>query len=210
MATGDAKNCSADSLGFLGLQVQAHLYMPQLLGNLMTKAIFSALFLIPLLSGCAHMNSRAIAYGDTAEDKLFVWGSQYSAGIGTNGGMCAQAATTARATSVGTDVAVGDKALGLINPATLTSEDNGKLAEVAVSTNQSVMLTNATNAQTAFANIAFFYLCQISLNQKLQPNEIVEMWKATTGAISSVGTATVNTPTIAPSTPIVRDREPEQ
>lgn len=63
---------------------------------MMRAALFSTLAAATVLGGCAHMNSRAIAYDSTGGDRLFVWGSNYSAGIGTNDGICAQAATTAK------------------------------------------------------------------------------------------------------------------
>jgi len=49
------------------------------------------------------------------------------------------------------------------------------------------MLINASNAQTTFTNISYFYLCQIALNNELPDDKIVEMWTATAQAASKIG-----------------------
>lgn len=168
-----------------------------------------ALSLAPLAAGCAHVNSRGIAYdGGEDNDTLFVWKSNYSAGIGVNDGMCAQAATTADSTALTAAAEVGAEALKAINPAAITSSENGKLADVALGTSKSVMLTNATTAQTAFANIAFFYLCQISLNQKLTGEDIKVMWEQANQTIEKVGNGSAVTAALsAPSVTLPRRDE---
>jgi hypothetical protein len=157
----------------------------------MKKLAILVMFALPL-AGCAHLDSRAISYADgppgadTNYQRLFIWGSDYSAGMGTRSGICAQAATTAQARSSKTKVEAGNGVLAALNPAQLASLDEGKLAAISRATNESVMLTNATNGQTAFANIAFFYLCQISLNGQLPDTHIATMWEKTINAVANV------------------------
>ena len=144
------------------------------------------------LSGCgiAHMESRGIAYasdrtawknGTVRESKaqrLFVWKSDYSAGIGTEEGICVQGALTAVAKGTEASAKLGPAALLAVNPA-LSAKATEDLVTIGAKQSQSVMLTNTTNGQTAFANIALFYLCQISLNRSLDPATIASMWAET-------------------------------
>ncbi|PZQ22752.1 MAG: hypothetical protein DI569_06740 [Sphingopyxis macrogoltabida] len=69
------------------------------------------------------------------------------------------------------------------------------------------MRPGSHDGQTAFANIAFFYLCQISLNHDLSADKIEAMWKDTTAAVASIGTASVATPTINSVQPRQRAEE---
>lgn len=147
-----------------------------------------------LLSGCAHFHSRGMVY---KEAKLFVWGSDYSAGIGTANGICAQAATTMRAANLDVDVSASNDFLKAAIP-TLAPAEQGELIDLGIAQTQTVAATNVSTSQTAFANIAFFYLCQISLNSQVEDASIVAMWKDTTAALSSVGATTATITTIRP------------
>lgn len=136
-------------------------------------------------TACASWDSAGIAYND--DSKLFVWRSNYSAGMGTSDGICAQAATTMQANNTQVDVQASDAVLGLINPATLTSAQSSELIDLGVAQTQTIGTTNVSNGQTAFANIAFFYLCQISLNGQLEDATIAEMWESTNETLGSIG-----------------------
>jgi hypothetical protein len=172
---------------------------------MMDRKLIATLAILPLVAGCAALNTRAISYPPGNGSQLFVWGSQYSAGIGRENGMCAQAATTARATAASVDAAVNNSVMAALVPA-LAGLSQGEAARVAGGISQSVMLTNATNAQTAYANIAYFYLCQISLNRGLSPPEIMQMWSETTRIIPLVGTAGLAPGSLNPMEPTVPER----
>lgn len=135
------------------------------------------------LSGCAYMNATARKYSDSA---LYVWNSDYSAGIGTKNGICVQAATTMSAVDTDTTVKVSEDILKLAQIPALQSS-GGDLLDLGVTTQETVARTNATTAQTAYANIAFFYLCQVSLNGQVSEESVVEMWKATSSTIPLIG-----------------------
>lgn len=142
-----------------------------------------------MLNGCAMFDSRSMVYD---QSQLFVWRSEYSAGIGTQGGICAQAATTMKASNTDVDISGSDDWLKLAAP-TLATTEHGELIDLGIAQNQTVALTNVTTAQTAFANIAFFYLCQISLNNKVSDESLVSMWSNTTAALATVGNSTGGT-----------------
>lgn len=151
------------------------------------------------LGGCAHNASRAMAYDSEATRQVFIWKSNYSAGIGTESGICAQGALTAVANSVKANAEAGAGLKELIVPS-LTAGSGEKLGQAALSLGQSVTLTNATNNQTAFANISLFYLCQISLNRSLPAESIERMWAVTNRTISTIGQTSVTPGSISSPT----------
>lgn len=147
----------------------------------MTLNLLSALAIYCALGGCATINSRSISYTEHG-DRLYVWKSNYSAGMASKeGGICAQGALTAVATSL-TGSAKGSGGA----PSTPS-------AELTFGQQQALAMVNASNNQTAYANIAFFYLCQIANNAKLTPDQIVQMWSQTNLAIAMVGAAGAST-----------------
>ncbi|GGH04553.1 hypothetical protein GCM10007420_21280 [Glycocaulis albus] len=151
----------------------------------MNRIAIAALIAGLALSGCAKLHSTGIAYRDPSQSRVFIWRSDYSAGIATEDGICAQGALTARASETNLDMGVSDRALALLQSPAL-SEQAEELVGIASRQAQTVMLTNATNGQTAFANIAYFYLCQISLNGQLSEDTIQTMWADTTRAVASI------------------------
>ena len=157
------------------------------------------------------MQTRSIAYRDPSASQLYVWRSDYSAGIGQNGQMCAQAATTARATGASADASVNTAVLAAVAPQ-LAALPPQEAAALTASLQQSVMLTNSTNGQTAFANIAYFYLCQISLNakDKLSSADILKMWSDVTAAVPKVGAANAGTSSIEAQAPGLSQVAPQQ
>jgi hypothetical protein len=132
------------------------------------------------LSGCALINSRA-ADLKGENDRLLIWKSNYSAGLQTKNGTCAQGALTALATSL----KGGLKIQGDTGAATKGT------GELSFGQQQALAMINASNAQTAYANIAFFYLCQISANYKgiLTADQIIHMWDSANKAVSIVSVA---------------------
>jgi uncharacterized protein YceK len=115
------------------------------------KKILSIIVVTCVVSGCAKINSTAISYRGADAQRLFVWKSNYSAGMGTNSGICAQGALTALASSTDLDAKL----------------PNGKeITDFGVKQTQSIARINSSNNQTAFANISLFYLCQIVLNSR--------------------------------------------
>lgn len=125
------------------------------------------------LSGCAwqHLTSDSYVHGGNT-NRVFVWNSDYSAGIGTEHGICAQGALTATARTAALGAQVADKAKTI---------DARAAAEYA----EAVAALNVSSVQTSYANIAYFYLCQISLNRtgetsdgRLTGNQIEAMFKA--------------------------------
>lgn len=137
------------------------------------------------LTGCAssaHLNSRAIAYGPentNVTQRLFVWGSDYSAGIGTDKGICAQGALTGRAINTKAEIETAIQ----------------QLKSVGFTQEQAVLALNASNGQTVYISSSLFYLCQIAVNRAdLSKDDIVAMWQAAhTAAIAvnaSAGTRT--------------------
>ena len=139
------------------------------------------------LAGCAKWkDSTAMAYSSDVDGKVFIWRSNYSAGIGTKNGLCAQGALTAVANNMDASAKAGAGLAGVIVPG-LGSGNKEDLAKAALSLGQSVTLTNATNNQTAFANISLFYLCQISLNRNLDAKTIAQMWETTNKTIADIG-----------------------
>ena len=167
------------------------------------------------LGGCASMNSTAMSYRNQegGNQRVFLWASQYSAGIGSNGGVCAQPATTARSNAASGEVTASAAILEAIAPA-LRELPPGEAARVGMGVTSSVMLTNATNPQTAYANIAYFYLCQISLNagERFTADQIVQMWSDVSRTIPQISVTAVDTSRMAAGTPLVpeRRRDPQQ
>ena len=158
--------------------------------------------LLLIMPGCAKINSTAISYPSTDAQRLFIWKSNYSAGMGTNSGICAQGALTAFSSNVTGSIPI-----------------KGVL-EADVGVTNSVSNINATNNQTAYANISLFYFCQIALNSMkvteekqgcehdpktgkligcttlittreptLVPEKLVAMWTASANAISRINGA---------------------
>ncbi len=123
----------------------------------MNRKIVSVIALILIAPGCAKINSTGISYANSDAQRLFVWKSNYSAGMGTNNGICAQGALTAFAsnTKVNIDIPVLNKPL--------TAEQANTVA-----------LLNSSNNQTTYANISFFYLCQIVLNSMKKTESVTE------------------------------------
>lgn len=134
-------------------------------------------------SGCAYLNTDSRVYKDSS---LFVWDSDYSAGVGTKGGICVQAATTMTASNLEANIAASNEIMRLAVP-TLQAANEGELIDLGMQQTQTVAQTNVSTAQTSFANIAFFYLCQVSLNRALEEDSIVQMWRATTEALPTIG-----------------------
>lgn len=166
-------------------------------------AIF--MIVLPLISGCAHMQSRSIAYKESSASQMFVWRSDYSAGIGSEGKLCAQAATTARTAGASADLSANTALLAAFAPH-LASMPQAEAAKFRTALEQSVMLTNSTNGQTAYANIAFFYLCQISMNaeDKLSAKDIVKMWGDVNGAAQNIGKENSGTANISSGAPAIQ------
>lgn len=145
--------------------------------------------------------------------RVFIWKADYSAGIASQGGVCAQGALTANAKSMEMTANLSNDIVQIAK-ASPNSLGEGDLAKVGIAANNNVMLTNATNGQTAFANIAFFYLCQITLNNNsrkfvhteghsgktlqsdtdsLSGENIVQMWKDTLDRVSLISSDSAKT-----------------
>jgi len=144
-----------------------------------------------LLGGCATLDRSAMSYKPDQKggdgQRVFIWKSNYSAGIASHGGVCAQGALTTEAKSSQITAQLSAEVLKAFSQIPGASAASGDLAKVSRSAASNVMLTNATNGQTAFANLAFFYLCQISLNsQSLSGDQIVQMWKITHDQVAKV------------------------
>lgn len=146
------------------------------------------------LAGCAYMDSAARVYEASG---LYVWDSAYSAGIGTENGVCVQAATTMTAANIDANVKASNDIMRLVTPG-ITATNEGDLINLGAKQTETVALTNVSTSQTAFANIAFFYLCQISLNSSMEEESIVQMWEATVEALPSIGQSTVPMLSIRP------------
>lgn len=136
------------------------------------------------LSGCAHINSRAISYEgapDKNSSRLFVWNSEYSAGVGINQRMCVESARVAKENNTKGEV------------------DGVEQVTVEVSNDQDVVILNPGNAQTTFSSGAYFALCQISMNRDdITPAQIAEMFNGITEAAEKISIA--NGTTAAPKT----------
>ncbi|MEL7686381.1 hypothetical protein AAG596_02670 [Citromicrobium bathyomarinum] len=141
------------------------------------------------LSGCANnlLANRisSESYPDNKKEdsysRVFAWDSKYSAGAGNSKGMCVQGALTADAGSIGASV----KAL---------KNDSDLSADAALEAAETVTALNMTNAQTAFANIAYFYACQIALNSisaepghgRLSDTNIVKLFESVSETIPDI------------------------
>lgn len=135
-------------------------------------------------SGCAMLHTDARVYERSG---LYVWASDYSAGIGTQHGVCVQSATTMTAANLEANIEASNELMKLANPA-MTDTNEGALINLGVQQTETVAQTNTSTAQTAYANIAYFYLCQITLNrQQMTDQQIVTMWEASTNAIAAIG-----------------------
>lgn len=106
-----------------------------------------ALFLsAAALSGCAYLNTTARSYPQGATGRLFVWDSDYAAGVGRDNAMCVQGAQTATSTSA-------NVAIDLVNR-----------ARAGGGFGQSVVILNPSSPQTTYANNAYFAICQLAMN----------------------------------------------
>lgn len=111
-----------------------------------------------MLSGCARNNllvnrisAQSYENGQNDYTRVFAWDSDFSAGMGDENGMCAQGALTARAVNYGAALnAVAGRPDISANAALQLAED--------------VMAINATSTQTAYANLGYFFVCQLALN----------------------------------------------
>lgn len=121
------------------------------------KKIVVTIAALSTLSGCASWDIGARSYYDSEKDgtqrpgsRVFVWNSDLSAGIGNSDGQCAQGALTMTSESLAAALqannATGTQATGGI--------DYARTAEA----------LNVSSVSTAYANIAYFYLCQLALN----------------------------------------------
>ncbi|WP_152555443.1 hypothetical protein [Sphingomonas sp. FUKUSWIS1] len=157
----------------------------------MLKSPFWAMIAGCGLSGCALLNTRAVEL-KPGSDRLLIWKSNYSAGLSGAGGTCAQGALTANATSL--------KAAAKGEGATTGNAAKGS-GELSFGQQQAIAMLNASNAQTAYANIAFFYLCQISSNYKgvLTADQVIHMWDSANKAVTIVSTAGAIASTISSS-----------
>lgn len=124
------------------------------------------------LSGCAHVNSRAISYEgvkDKNSSRLFVWNSEYSAGVGINQRMCVESARVAKENNSKGEV------------------DGVEQVKLEVSNDQDVVVLNPGNEQTTFSSGAYFALCQISMNREdLTSTQIAEMFNGITEAAEKI------------------------
>lgn len=115
----------------------------------------SALIALVCLSGCASTQMSARSYLDADRaSRVIIWNSDYSAGIGNTRGQCAQGALTMTANSLGA-------ALDIV----------GK-AKAGVDYSEAVTALNVSNVQTSYANLGYFYLCQLALND-LSNNKVL-------------------------------------
>ena len=126
-------------------------------------------------SGCARNNLLAnrisaesyenFREGDTVAEgnersyaRVFAWDSDFSAGMGNEKGMCAQGALTARSANYGAALKAA------IEKADADFETRMQFIE-------EVQRLNATSTQTAYANIGYFFVCQMMLNNMSAPEE---------------------------------------
>ncbi len=115
-------------------------------------------------------------------------------GIGNGNGMCAQGALTANSEAFG----------ALINAAVKKIETDAALG---AEYTRSVMALNASSVQTAYANIGFFYACQIILNDlsrkrgdaKLTNADTISMFRSVGNTAKHINIAAVNLATLAPN-----------
>jgi hypothetical protein len=144
------------------------------------------------LAGCATMALSSHSYDIHEHSKgaetIFIWDSKYSAGMGTEYGVCAEGALTAVANSGSLAAKLTD------NSANLTGQGGAEFR-------QSLTLLNATSVQTAYANIGYFYACQIALNnakvpesRRLSGDEVVAMFRAVGDTASKLAAANAVTP----------------
>ncbi len=124
------------------------------------KKLTLAVVALSLLSGCAQNRIGAHSYYDADRktgnsipgSRVFIWDSDYSAGIGNSRGQCAQGALTATATSLGAAI-------------DLTTKGDIGTARGGLDIAQSIETINVSSVETAYANLGYFYLCQILLNE---------------------------------------------
>jgi len=140
-----------------------------------------------LVAGCANnIAANRISSESYKDDKqgqsysrVFAWDSKYSAGIGNSNGLCAQGALTAEASNIGA-------ALNVISKKVDTE------ARGAIEAAEAVTALNVTNAQTAYANIGYFYACQIALNSRsggskgLGAENIVKLFESVSETIPKI------------------------
>ncbi|MEL6238874.1 MAG: hypothetical protein AAFQ90_09820 [Pseudomonadota bacterium] len=103
-------------------------------------------FVVFATSGCAYLNTTSRSYPDGSSGRLFVWDSEYAAGVGRDNAMCVQGAQTASANSFNAAVELADKL-----------KAGGGLK-------QSVIVLNPASPQTTYASNAYFAICQLAMN----------------------------------------------
>lgn len=125
----------------------------------MKNVILTAIAL-SLCSGCASTKIGAQSYLDANHksgqpipgSRVFIWDSDYSAGIGNSRGQCAQGALTATARSIGAAIDIA------------TQDDLAK-GKSGLNIAEKIETINVSSVETAYANLGYFYLCQILLNE---------------------------------------------
>ncbi|WP_299328198.1 hypothetical protein [Parasphingopyxis sp.] len=131
---------------------------------------------LAVLPGCAWTQLTSDSYLDAngrQAGQVFVWNSEYSAAVGNRIGTCAQGALTMSARSFA----------GALEASQELAAQGQQSARAAAEFAENVSALNVSNTQTSFANISYFYACQIVLNslasnsQQLQPNQIVELFR---------------------------------
>lgn len=151
------------------------------------------LFTVTSLAGCANnIAANRISAESYSNDqdkssysRVFAWDSKYSAGIGNSNGLCAQGALTAEASSVGAALEAAAKQVDVV-------------AKGGFEAAEAVSAINTSNAQTAFANIGYFYVCQIALNSQsanargapLTPDQVVDLFQSVSDVIPKVTSGT--------------------
>ena len=137
------------------------------------------------VTGCAYLGTTSRSYGEGSTGRLFVWDSEYAAGVGRDNAMCVQGAQTASANSFNAAVDVVEEISG-----------GGGFG-------QSVIVLNPASPQTTYANNAYFAICQLAMNSsrptaegetptsQLTGNQIVTMF----GIASATAVQISNSPT---------------
>lgn len=98
------------------------------------------------VTGCAYLGTTSRSYEAGSTGRLFVWDSEYAAGVGRDNAMCVQGAQTASANSFNAAIDVVEE----------ISAGGGF--------GQSVIVLNPASPQTTYANNAYFSICQLAMN----------------------------------------------
>lgn len=123
------------------------------------------------LNGCAFMNATYRSLQPNPDGaQMLVWHPDYSAGVGRNSRLCVQGARTATASTLNAAVEIASE------------------GQAGFGYGEAVRALNPSNPQVTFASNAYFAICQLAINQSIDPAQVPDLIRYVTEKALEVDT----------------------